>query len=212
LAWRLFFVPFIDDGEIEQAAVPVDVGDGDGDFGSDRIESVFWAIARPSHPLVVEPEFAIREVFGLDEAADLQVDEFDEEAISSHVPDDGGEGLVAIAIDEVLEIFELLHSAGFDFRFSRVAFGCGDMVGHCGHVFMVWRFALKLWAVDGEVAENAVDDEVGIAADGACEVGIVGFGEAVMAARFGIVNGAFEAFEEPYLDRVFGWVPLDCVE
>ncbi len=54
-----------------------------------------------------------------------------------------------------------------------------------------------------EGLEGAVDDEVGVAADGGGEVCVVGFCEAVVADGFGGVGGAFERFQEAEFDGVF---------
>ena len=60
-----------------------------------------------------------------------------------------------------------------------------------------------------EFFEGAVDDEVGVAADGAGEVGVVGFVKAVVTGGFVGVSGTFEAFEEGDFEGGFEGLAFD---
>jgi hypothetical protein len=46
------------------------------------------------------------------------------------------------------------------------------------------------------VGEGAMDEKVGVSADGGGEVGVVGFGQAEVAETFGRIDGPLEGAEE----------------
>jgi hypothetical protein len=55
------------------------------------------------------------------------------------------------------------------------------------------------------VGKSAVDEEIGVPADGGGEVGVVGFGQAEMAETFGGVDGPFEGAKKTDLEGVAIW-------
>ena len=52
------------------------------------------------------------------------------------------------------------------------------------------------------VGQGAMDEEIGITADGGGEVGVVGFGQAEVAETFGRVDGPFEGAKKTDLKGV----------
>ena len=52
------------------------------------------------------------------------------------------------------------------------------------------------------VGKSAMDEEIGITADGGGEVGVVGFGQAEMSETFGRVDGPFEGAKKTDLKGV----------
>lgn len=74
--------------------------------------------------------------------------------------------------------------------------GGGERVG--GGV--PWREAAGFWTGQG-----AMDDQIGVAPDGAGKMGVVGFGESVVSDGGGGVTGAFEGAQEmEFKDVMFG--------
>ena len=105
-----------------------------------------------------------------------------------------------------LEVFQLLEFDRFLFCIGGDALGGGDVLGDGGEVLRGGTDGLDLAAgsaLGGQLPQDAVDDQVRIAADGAGEMGVVGLREAVMAFGFDLVGGAFEALEEGELEGVF---------
>ena len=52
------------------------------------------------------------------------------------------------------------------------------------------------------VGQSAMDEEIGITADGGGKVGVVGFGQAEMSETFGRVDGPFEGAKKADLKGV----------
>jgi hypothetical protein len=52
------------------------------------------------------------------------------------------------------------------------------------------------------VGQSAVDEEIGVPADGGGKVGVVGFGQAEMSETFGRVDGPFEGAKKTDLEGI----------
>lgn len=136
----------------------------------------------------------------MDQARDQEVGEFDEEAEVLDFGHDGVEGLSGSGLKLVREEFEFFEANGFLFGFGGGAFGLGEVFPDSGE-----RFGEKIAAFLFGGKEGTVDNEVGVASDGRGEVGVVGFSQAIVAERFGLVVGPFQGFEEPdFKGVVFG--------
>ena len=53
-----------------------------------------------------------------------------------------------------------------------------------------------------DAKERAMDDQIGVAADGRGEMGVFGFGQTVMAERLDRIPGPHERFEKANLERL----------
>ena len=90
--------------------------------------------------------------------------------------------------------FELGLEKGKEFDILAVAFGVGGVALGFGNV--EGDFLEQGQGRAGCVKERAVNQQVGVAADGGGEMGVFGLAQSVMAQRFDGVTGAHEGFEE----------------
>ena len=128
-----------------------------------------------------------------DKATHGEVGNINEE---TEVADIGNEGLVgggAAALELLFEIGEKFDVLAVALGVRGIAFGGGDVVRGVVH---------EAPGEAGLVKQGAVDDEVGVAANGRGEVGVFGLGETVMAERLGGVAGTHEGLEETDLERL----------
>lgn len=139
-----------------------------------------------AHFLGVEFEVVVAELGDVEGGFDVEGGYFEEDGEGFDAGDDGGIDAGGV-LDEVgvgeAEFFEL-EDRGFGFEREALFFGAGGGDG------------VEV-GVGGEfVGEKALDDEVGIAADGAGEVAVVLEGEAVVADIVGGVLGEAHAADK----------------
>ncbi len=185
-------------GEVEVDAAGFFVDGGNGDVDG-LPEAVLGAAGGDGDVVVRGQGEALAAQGGVGEEAGLEgVDEFDEEAFGVQ-GDDGARpgavfaagqkgGVVADALDE--EGFGL-HVRGFFFGGGAVAGEFGDVGGGKGGREAVF-----------EGGEEAVGDEVGVAADGGGEVEVAAEAESEVGGGGGGVDGALEVAEEGEGDDV----------
>lgn len=120
-----------------------------------------------------------------------EIRDIDEEAEVADVRDER-RVTVRLAVPQLgFEVGEQLDVLAVAFGVGGVAFGEGEMVGR----FLEGGTCLGVF-----VEEGAVDDEVGVTADGGGEVGVMAFGEAEVAEGFDGVAGAHQGLEESDLE------------
>jgi hypothetical protein len=176
----------VDQFEIDLFFEGIDSGDLNGEIIAEADD----AAGSATHQLVpggVEHVEVIRHTGEMDQAAHGQFGHIDEEPEIAHVGHQGGIRLGPTGIQLRSEVSEQLDVFAVAFGVGRVAFGDGKVAGGFGEGLG----HTGLW-----IEQGPVDHQVRIAPDGRGEMRIAGFGETVMADRFGGVLGAHEGLEE----------------
>ena len=176
----------VGEAEVDLLFGAVDTVDLDFDVIS-KADDASGLFAGEGGALGVEDEEVVGDGGEVDHAAHAEAGDVDEEA---EVADFGDEGVVefgGVAVELGLKVGVEFDVAAVAFGIGGVALGDADVVGHFG----------DLCGRGGHfVKEHAVDDEVGVTADGGGEVGVFFFGEAVVPEGFDGVAGAHEGAEE----------------
>ena len=141
----------------------------------------------------VEGVGAVGEEADGDEADGVHLGDFDEEAVGFGVGDDGAEGARIAGVELALEVFHLFEADAVALGVGGIALGGAEVLGNVG------EFLAPAAAFSGE---NAVRNEVGVAADRAGEMEVVGFGKSVVSDGVGAIGGATEAFQKFDFDAV----------
>jgi len=132
----------------------------------------------------------------MDQARKEEVGQFDKHPKVGDLCDDGFESLTGVGPRLHLEILQKFEFFGFLLRLSCSAFRAGKMLGEGIEGSALHpRSAFR-------VGEGTMDEEIGIAADGGGEVGIVGFRQTEMSETFGRVDGPFEGAKKTDLEGV----------
>ena len=126
----------------------------------------------------------------MDEAAQEHVRQFKEQSIIANIDDRRTKDLWVARIELALEKFQLLHFYGIHFGFGRGAFGDRNVLSHRSDLSHVRAIATRVIAS----GQRAMHNEIGITPDRTREMGVVIFGETVVAERLRRVTGALQTF------------------
>ena len=147
----------------------------------------------------------------MDEACKQDIRQFHEQPEIFDFEDSRPENLRIARVELALEKLQLLHFHAVHFRFGGHAFGFGnvfrdgcdrhDLVGtlRCG-VRSAQRADPTRLGFDR--CETAMDNEIGVTADGAGEMRVVIFRQTVMAERLRRITGPLQTFQEADLQRL----------
>lgn len=181
--------------EIDLLFEHVDPLDGHIEEVADLIDFFCFAPAKSSARGFVNKEISL-EGGDVYEPCEQKLRQLDEETEIPDIHNHGAELLAFSFRGLKLEKFELLKAYGFLFGIRRRAFRGGNMLGHGPE-----RRGVGAGFRDAELTfEGAMDDEVAVAPDRACEVCVVGFREAVVAERLWKIPCTFETFQKRDFD------------
>jgi len=169
----------------------IDAIDGDLQEVADLKDLLGFPPAEASARGFVDIEVAF-ERGDMDEAGEQKLGQLDEEAEIPDIHNHRAEFLAFAFGGLELEELEFFEADGFLFGIGGGAFGGGDVFGHGTE-----GGGIRAAFGESELAlEGAVDDEVAVAPDGACEMGVVRLREAIVAEGLRKIAGALEALEE----------------
>jgi hypothetical protein len=158
-------------GEIDEAFLAVQPDDVKRDAHAHGDDLAIGGY--PCAAVAFEAPAAFGQVLALDHAADAHVRNLDHQAHRPDVGDEAVELVRIVHLRHALEVFEEFDHLRFAFRFGGGAFGVGNVAGNLAQVGLR-RSAVRVFRrVLQQRLQRAVDDEVGVAADGAGEVAVV---------------------------------------